>query len=58
MKNKFSDLKERLYSQQPICKNLLEECSIVLIISFKIAHVLAKKKMPFLDGDLKRSPHL
>jgi len=47
MKNKFSDLKETLYSQQLIFKKLQEECSIVLIISFKIAHVLAEKKMSF-----------
>lgn len=58
MKNTFSDLKKRVYSQQPIFKKRLEECSIVLIISFKIAHVCAKKKMSFWDGDLKRSHHM
>lgn len=51
-KNKFSDLKERLYSQQTIFKKLLEKCSIVPTISFNIVHVLAKKKMLFRDSDL------
>lgn len=51
-KKKMCNLKSSLTAQQTVFTRHVENSKKATIASFKISHMLAKKKKPFIDGEL------
>ena len=51
-KKKICNLKSSLTAQQTVFTRHVENSKKATIASFKISHMLAKKKKPFIDGEL------
>lgn len=51
-KHKVKNLKSKLTLQQCVFKKPVQQSSNVTIASYKICHVLAKRKKPFSDGEV------
>jgi hypothetical protein len=51
-KQKVKDLKSKLTLQQCVFTKPIQQSSNVTIASYKICHVLAKRKKPFSDGEI------
>jgi hypothetical protein len=45
-------LKSKLTVQHCVFTKRIKQCSNIAIVSYKICHVLAKRKTPFSDGEV------
>lgn len=57
-KKKINQLKSSLTAQQTVFTRHVEKSEKATIASFKISHMLAKKKKPFQDGELLKEAFL